>query len=85
MDTTPRSPTRHHHGLRALGGLGSAAAVALVGVAALPASTAAAAGVADDRPQVRTASADPAALPTETSTRSVTWRWDGTRWVRLEG
>jgi hypothetical protein len=71
-------------GLRVLGALTSAAAVALVGTAALPAATAAAAGIVDPHPQVVRTSADPAALPTSTSTRAVTYRWDGTRFVRTD-
>lgn len=81
-----RTSTQHPRpsGRRVLGALTSAAAVALVGTAALPAATAVAAGVADDHPRLLSATADPAALPTATSTRSVTYRWDGTRFVRTD-
>ncbi|MGG5258965.1 hypothetical protein [Phycicoccus avicenniae] len=79
--TRTRTPHPRPSGRRVLGALTSAAAVALVGVAALPPATAAAAGVADDHPRLLVAGQDPAALPTATSTRAATYRWDGTRFV----
>ncbi|WP_404350961.1 hypothetical protein LG324_00945 [Phycicoccus jejuensis] len=83
MTSSTRSGPFRSTGLRLVGALTSATAVALVGTAALPAAAAEAAGVHDDRPVVVPRPPDPAAPPTETSTRGVTWRWDGARWVRL--
>ncbi|QKE83240.1 hypothetical protein [Arthrobacter sp. NEB 688] len=83
MTSSTRSAPSRSTGLRLVGALTSATAVALVGTAALPAAAARAAGVHDDRPVVLARAADPAALPTGTSSPAATWRWDGTRWVRL--
>jgi hypothetical protein len=81
MTRTSQSHPVRSTGLRVLGALTSAAAVALVGTVALPPATAAAAGVQDPHPRVVRTAPDPAALPTAASTRAVTYRWDGTRFV----
>lgn len=82
--TRTRTPNPRPSGRRVLGALTSAAAVALVGTAALPPAAAAAAGVLDPHPRVLRAAPDPAALPSEANTRAVTYRWDGTRFVRAD-
>ncbi len=82
MSPTSRSSPLHLPWHRMVGALGSALAVAVLGTAAIPPATAAAAGVADDRPHLRPANSDPADLPTPLVGRPVTYRWDGTRWVR---
>ncbi len=83
MTRTSRSRSPRLTARRVAGAVTSAAAVALVGTAALPAATAAAAGIVDDRPRPVVADRDPAALPTSSTTaRAVVHRWEHRRWVR---
>lgn len=83
MTSTTNPQTHRHHGRRLLGIVSSAAAVAVIGVSALPAETAAAAGVATGhRYGVPTRSAaDPATLPVLGATTVVTYRWTERGWV----
>ena len=87
--TRPRTPQNPRNlrasGRRLVGAVSSAAAVAVIGVTALTPQTAAAAGIstgyrhAVGRPRVP----DPAALPHLTDAVDVTYRWTGTRWLRV--
>ncbi|WP_299444871.1 hypothetical protein [uncultured Phycicoccus sp.] len=84
MTRTSRTRSARLTVRRVAGAVTSAAAVALVGTVALPAATAAAAGIVDDRPRPVVTARSPTALPASTSTgvRAVVHRWDDGRWVR---
>ncbi|NHA67156.1 hypothetical protein [Phycicoccus flavus] len=87
LPTTPRPAAGRRHApvrtaaLRWVGVLTAAAAVTFVGVAALPPTTALAAGVVDDHPRPAHPPRGPAALPSTDTRVAATYRWDSGRWL----
>ena len=85
MTSMTRSPTVRSTGRRLVGALPAAAAVAVVGVTAVPAGTAMAAGIHRGPVHLAEVSAvRPATLPVGAATfATAVYRHDGTRFVRV--